>query len=60
MGTITGGWGFVIAGYALTAMVLVSYTISLVIRSRVRFSSPEGEGGAPAPGEGSRADRGEW
>jgi hypothetical protein len=33
-GYITGGWSFVVAAYGLTALVLASYGISLVVRLR--------------------------
>jgi hypothetical protein len=33
-GVITGGWNFVIAAYSITALALISYTISLFTRSR--------------------------
>lgn len=33
-GQITGGWGFVIAAYTLTAVVLVTYGVSLIVRLR--------------------------
>jgi hypothetical protein len=31
-GVITGGWGFVIAAYAITAIVFAGYTIVLGMR----------------------------
>lgn len=33
-GTITGGWNFVIAAYALTATLLLVYGVSLIARLR--------------------------
>lgn len=33
-GAISGGWGFVVAAYAITLIVFVSYTISLLVRLR--------------------------
>jgi len=33
-GVIQGGWEFVVAGYALTASVMLIYTISLFVRYR--------------------------
>lgn len=33
-GVIVGGWSYVIASYALSAVVLVGYTLALLIRLR--------------------------
>jgi hypothetical protein len=33
-GTIVGGWNYVIAAYTLTAVVLLSYGVSLFARLR--------------------------
>ena len=33
-GVITGGWGYVIAAYALTASAFLIYAISLIMRLR--------------------------
>ena len=33
-GVVTGGWGFVIAAYSLTAAVFLIYGISLIMRLR--------------------------
>lgn len=33
-GYITGGWGFVIAAYGWTAIVLGGYAISVIVRLR--------------------------
>jgi hypothetical protein len=33
-GVIQGGWGFVVAAYAVTATVLVIYGVSIVLRLR--------------------------
>jgi hypothetical protein len=33
-GTVTGGWGFVIAAYTVTALVLTIYGISIAARLR--------------------------
>jgi hypothetical protein len=33
-GYVTGGWGFVIAAYALTAVGFLAYGISLIMRLR--------------------------
>ena len=33
-GYVTGGWSFVWAAYGLTAVVLTSYGISLIVRLR--------------------------
>lgn len=41
-GVIVGGWGFVWAAYAVTAISLIAYTISLAIRSRSSISDSEG------------------
>lgn len=43
-GVIEGGWAFVWAAYALTAVVFAAYTISVLVRyRRVRRERPEGE-----------------
>lgn len=33
-GYLTGGWPFVIAAYSWTALVLMSYAVSLFVRRR--------------------------
>ena len=33
-GTVTGGWNFVVAAYAVTAAVFVLYGVSLITRLR--------------------------
>ncbi len=33
-GVVTGGWGFVIAAYSLTAVLFLGYTISIYSRFR--------------------------
>ncbi len=33
-GLIEGGWGYVSAAYGITWTVLLSYTVSLLLRSR--------------------------
>lgn len=33
-GTITGGWGFVIAAYSLTSVALLVYGVTLITRLR--------------------------
>lgn len=41
-GYVTGGWGFVIAAYSLTALVLTVYGVSIASRLRsARRSSEE-------------------
>lgn len=42
-GVIVGGWGFVIAAYAVTAVGLSSYALSLLARLR-RAEREEGSG----------------
>ena len=33
-GIITGGWGYVIAAYGITALALGIYTVALILRLR--------------------------
>jgi len=33
-GVVTGGWGFVVAAYAVTAAGLILYAVSLYVRLR--------------------------
>jgi hypothetical protein len=35
---ITGGWNFVIAAYALTALVLSIYGVSVIVRLRAEIA----------------------
>jgi len=39
-GVIGGGWSFVIAAYAVTAFVFITYTISLFVRRGEGSRSP--------------------
>jgi len=40
-GTITGGWGFVIAAYSLTTIALLIYGVTLITRLRGMRSGGE-------------------
>jgi heme exporter protein D len=45
-GTIVGGWEYVYAAYALTALILVGYAVSVVVRYRqelARRARPEAD-----------------
>lgn len=33
-GVVTGGWGFVVAAYGVTALALLLYAVSLYVRLR--------------------------
>ncbi len=44
-GYVTGGWGFVIAAYSLTAIVLITYGVTLITRLR---SSRSGDDERPS------------
>ena len=37
-GMITGGWNFVVAAYAVTALVLSIYGISVIVRLRAEIA----------------------
>ena len=37
-GVIEGGWGFVVAAYGVTAVVLVGYAVSILTRFRAERS----------------------
>jgi len=43
MGSIQGGWEFVVAAYTVTAVVLGSYAVSVVLRWRAERSRAERE-----------------
>lgn len=43
MAAITGGWGYVIAGYVITWAMLGGYTLFLVLRSPSRTGSGDRE-----------------
>ena len=43
-GTIHGGWEFVIAAYSVTAVVLVGYVVSVVLRYRRERERADHEG----------------
>ena len=45
-GIVVGGWGFVWAAYALTAIVFLSYGVVLITRIREEISRAEREGDA--------------
>jgi hypothetical protein len=50
-GILQGGWEFVIAGYAVTALVLGGHLVSVLVRSRAERAralplSPAGPGSA--------------
>ena len=50
-GVILGGWEFVWAAYAVTAVVLLSYAVSVHLRYRAERTRREREaGGAPEAG----------
>jgi len=40
-GVVQGGWGFVTAAYILTAVILVSYTLSVIARYRAEAARRE-------------------
>lgn len=42
-GVVTGGWNFVIAAYALTALVFTVYGVSLITRLREERGRMTGE-----------------
>jgi heme exporter protein D len=42
-GYVTGGWGFVWAAYGLTAVVLLTYGVTLITRLRGRRSGDDGK-----------------
>jgi hypothetical protein len=43
-GTIQGGWEFVTAAYTVTALVLVGYAVSVVLRFRRERERADREG----------------
>lgn len=48
MGSIQGGWEFVVAAYTVTAVVLGSYAVSVVLRWRAERNRARREAtGAP-------------
>ena len=42
-GVISGGWEFVVAAYAVTGVVLLGYTASIIARLRALTQSAERE-----------------
>jgi heme exporter protein CcmD len=50
-GTVTGGWEYVIAAYAVTALILIGYAVSVVLRHRqelARLAREKGRGHTPS------------
>jgi len=43
-GVVVGGWGFVIAAYSLTAIVFLTYGMTLITKLRDEQSRAEPEG----------------
>ncbi len=43
-GVILGGWGFVVAAYTVTTLVLTGYTVSVLLRHRLERRRAEREG----------------
>jgi heme exporter protein CcmD len=42
-GVVSGGWEFVIAAYAMTALVLGGYAVSVLVRYRAERRRPDAE-----------------
>ena len=46
-GILTGGWEYVTAAYVVSLVILVSYTVSVVLRYRSEVRRVEGAGRGP-------------
>ena len=50
-GTVEGGWEYVIAAYVATALILIGYAVSVILRHRQelsRLAREEGRGPTPS------------
>jgi hypothetical protein len=55
-GTIVGGWEYVYAAYALTALILTGYAVSVVVRHRQERARRDIPDSAFVPGASEPAD----